>query len=107
MLAIKCKKNKVLKNKKGRFFTVDIHCHTHLEKADRIVQSLYNPKTDPIFGFASEKSREVNRQQMAIAEMERAVKKLGFSDLSLLERKDILGINAARLLGIRNRALRF
>lgn len=39
--------------------------------------------------------------------MERAVKKLGLSDLSLLERKDILGINAARLLGIRNRALRF
>jgi len=59
------KTNKVLKNKKGRFFTVDIHCHTHLEKADHIVQSLYNPKTDPIFGFASEKSREVNRQQMA------------------------------------------
>jgi len=29
------------------------------------------------------------------------------TDLSLLERKDILGINAARLLGIRNRALRF
>ncbi len=59
------KTNKVLKNKKGRLFTVDIHCHTHLEKADGIVQSLYNPKTDPIFGFASEKSREVNRQQMA------------------------------------------
>lgn len=29
------------------------------------------------------------------------------SYLSHLERKDILGINAARLLGIRNRALRF
>lgn len=47
---------------------MDIHCHTHLEKADRIVQSLNNPKTDPIFGFTSEKSREVNRQQMAIAD---------------------------------------
>ena len=51
--------------KSSKRFTIDIHCHLHIEAADKLVDGLYDPSKDPIFGFASASSREVNRKQMA------------------------------------------
>lgn len=38
---------------------VDVHCHVHIEAAETLVGTLYDPAKDPIFGFASARSREV------------------------------------------------
>ncbi len=43
--------------------TVDIHCHVLTPAADDLVRPVYKPETDPLFRFANEATREVNRQQ--------------------------------------------
>ena len=43
--------------------TVDIHCHVLTPAAEDLVKPLYKPETDPLYRFANEATREVNRQQ--------------------------------------------
>lgn len=50
---------------KKKHFTVDIHCHMLSDKAHKEVGSLYDPKSDPIWIFSNDLSREVNQKQMA------------------------------------------
>src|SRR5580658_1211011 len=48
---------------RGKWFTVDIHCHVHLDRADEMVKSGWNPERDATMRFANERTREVQRQQ--------------------------------------------
>jgi len=43
--------------------TVDIHCHVLTPAADDLVKPLYKPESDPLYLFANDATREVNRQQ--------------------------------------------
>ncbi|HKF73170.1 MAG TPA: amidohydrolase family protein [Stellaceae bacterium] len=43
--------------------TVDIHCHVLTTAADDLVRPFYRPESDPLFRFANQATREVNRQQ--------------------------------------------
>src|SRR6202790_1847436 len=45
--------------------TVDIHCHVLTPAADELVKPAFRPESDPLFRFANEATREVNRQQGA------------------------------------------
>ena len=47
----------------GPGITVDIHCHVLTPAAEDLVRPVYKPETDPLFRFANEATREVNRQQ--------------------------------------------
>jgi aminocarboxymuconate-semialdehyde decarboxylase len=46
-----------------RPFTVDIHCHVFTPEAERVVQSGFRPEMEPMFRYANEATREVNRRQ--------------------------------------------
>jgi len=49
---------------RGKWFTVDIHCHVHLDKADEVVKPFWNPERDATMKFANDHTREIQRQQM-------------------------------------------
>jgi aminocarboxymuconate-semialdehyde decarboxylase len=49
---------------RGTWFTVDIHCHVHLDKADEMVKPFWNPERDATMKFANDHTREIQRQQM-------------------------------------------
>ncbi len=49
---------------RGKWFTVDIHCHVHFEKADEMVRPFWNPERDATMKFANDRTREVQRLQM-------------------------------------------
>jgi len=53
------------KRGKKKHFTVDIHCHVLSEAAHKVVGSLYDANTDPIWIFSNDLSRSVNQKQMA------------------------------------------
>jgi predicted TIM-barrel fold metal-dependent hydrolase len=52
------------KQQRGKWFTVDIHCHVHLDRADEMVRPFWNPDRDATMKFANDRTREVQRQQM-------------------------------------------
>ncbi len=52
------------KQHRGKWFTVDIHCHVHLDKADEMVKPFWNPERDATMKFANDRTREVQRLQM-------------------------------------------
>jgi aminocarboxymuconate-semialdehyde decarboxylase len=49
---------------RGKWFTVDIHCHVHLDKADEMVKPFWDPERDATMKFANNQTREIQRQQM-------------------------------------------
>jgi aminocarboxymuconate-semialdehyde decarboxylase len=49
---------------RGKWFTLDIHCHVHFEPADEMVRPFWQPERDATMRFANERTREVQRQQM-------------------------------------------
>jgi aminocarboxymuconate-semialdehyde decarboxylase len=49
---------------RGKWFTIDIHCHVHFPKADEMVKPFWNPERDATMKFANARTREVQRQQM-------------------------------------------
>jgi aminocarboxymuconate-semialdehyde decarboxylase len=49
--------------KGNRSLSVDIHCHVHTPAADALVKDVFTIDVDPLFKFAGEKTREVNRKQ--------------------------------------------
>jgi aminocarboxymuconate-semialdehyde decarboxylase len=46
-----------------RHFTVDLPCHVFTPEAERIVQSGFHPEMEPMFRYANEATRDVNRRQ--------------------------------------------
>src|SRR3989338_523270 len=49
----------------GKNFAIDVHCHVYTPAADDLVKEAYIGKNDPdpLTHFASERSRNYNRQQ--------------------------------------------
>jgi aminocarboxymuconate-semialdehyde decarboxylase len=47
----------------SRRLTVDIHCHVHTPAADDLVRPHLDPQREPMFVFANDETREVNRKQ--------------------------------------------
>jgi aminocarboxymuconate-semialdehyde decarboxylase len=48
-----------------RSLVVDLHCHVLTPAADALVRPVFDPQQDPLFRFAGEATREVNRRQAA------------------------------------------
>jgi aminocarboxymuconate-semialdehyde decarboxylase len=46
-----------------RSLVIDLHCHVLTPAADELVKPVFDPQTDPLFRFAGEATREVNRAQ--------------------------------------------
>jgi aminocarboxymuconate-semialdehyde decarboxylase len=49
---------------RGKWFTVDIHCHVHLDAADELVKPFWNAQRDATMRFANDRTRDVQREQM-------------------------------------------
>ena len=49
--------------KGNRSLTVDIHCHVHTPAADALVKDVITQDVDPLFKFAGDETRAVNRRQ--------------------------------------------
>ena len=54
----------VARSQRGRHFTMDMHCHIQVPKADALVKHLDRP-AEPLFAFASDATRAVNKAQFA------------------------------------------
>jgi aminocarboxymuconate-semialdehyde decarboxylase len=48
-----------------RSLVIDLHCHVLTPAADQLVRPVFDPGQDPLFRFAGEATREVNRRQAA------------------------------------------
>jgi len=48
-----------------RSLVIDLHCHLLTPAAEELVKGVYEPQQDPLYRFASEATREVNRKQGA------------------------------------------
>ncbi len=49
---------------RGTWFTVDIHCHVHLDQADEMVRPFWTAERDATMRFANERTRAVQAEQM-------------------------------------------
>jgi len=49
--------------RRGKWFTADIHCHVHYDKADEMVKPFWSAERDATMRFANARTREVQRQQ--------------------------------------------
>jgi aminocarboxymuconate-semialdehyde decarboxylase len=48
-----------------RSLVIDLHCHLLTPAAEELMQEVYEPQQDPLYRFASEATRAVNRKQGA------------------------------------------
>jgi aminocarboxymuconate-semialdehyde decarboxylase len=48
-----------------RSLVIDLHCHVLTPAADALVRPVFDPQQDPLFRFAGEATRDVNRAQAA------------------------------------------
>ena len=49
---------------RGKWFTVDIHCHVQFDKADEMVRPFWTAERDATMRFANERTRAVQKEQM-------------------------------------------
>ncbi|MBV9824371.1 MAG: amidohydrolase [Alphaproteobacteria bacterium] len=72
---------------RGKWFTVDIHCHVHFTPADDMVKPFWNPERDATMKWANDRTRRIQREQM-----ERTHSQLTSEEKRLAD-MDVMGID--------------
>jgi len=48
---------------RGKYWTIDIHCHVHCTAAAELAKNAFRPEHDPSYAFSDDATRAVNRAQ--------------------------------------------
>ncbi|HVC52874.1 MAG TPA: amidohydrolase family protein [Stellaceae bacterium] len=72
---------------RGKWYTIDIHCHVHLDKADEMVKPFWDAERDATMKFANERTRKVQAEQVARTQIQLTSVEQRLKDM------DIMGID--------------